>query len=444
MIKLSKSLPGAILSPDNHNLLEIGAPDFHEGVAGDPYGEFRIAVTARRRILLAWEGDEHRDSTTDAAGFVLSKYREERRWTGPLRLPEHVLSVGKVKLELGDISALAGDWWGRFDDQDKPDAPMDDAITAASLREANPDELKRALTKVYDRTASDNIMRQFFQLNGVLPLLGRVFSDEPETQPSGAGGASTGAETRPADGEQIDARSIRNEDIRYVLLALKNWDHFHPFSIRRYVKLHARAVKAAELAGNLSLKHGIFSHSVPSSVDLFDHEGFKLALAINAFADHFLADSFSAGHIVTDRKALHDAQPSVYFTMKTAAGDVRVDGGEIASGRAAQTSHDDANRKGVDVTCAAAPGRKYKARGDGHLLDRENGENYEYLKRAQRASMAEVIKAFLMRSLPSDPEGLPSGGINLLGTEPSLLRYVPHNGRCGCPASLRDGSNINA
>ncbi len=67
----------------------------------------------------------------------------------------------------------------------------------------------------------------------------------------------------------------------YLGLAQINWDHFGADARTAYNAGHATAIQKA-ISGDL--------------------DG---AYAMNAFADHFLEDSFSAGHLRTPRRLLH-------------------------------------------------------------------------------------------------------------------------------------------
>ena len=67
----------------------------------------------------------------------------------------------------------------------------------------------------------------------------------------------------------------------YLGISLINWDHFGDDARTAYNTGHAAAIQVAK-KGNL-----------------------KLAYAMNAFADHYLEDSFAAGHIRTPRRQLH-------------------------------------------------------------------------------------------------------------------------------------------
>ena len=72
-------------------------------------------------------------------------------------------------------------------------------------------------------------------------------------------------------------------------LARINWDYFGEDARAAYNAGHATAIQKA-ISGDL--------------------EG---AYTLNAFADHFLEDSFSAGHIRTSRRLLHKSTRAVDF-----------------------------------------------------------------------------------------------------------------------------------
>jgi hypothetical protein len=77
----------------------------------------------------------------------------------------------------------------------------------------------------------------------------------------------------------------RATDLRYLYLASINWDHFGPDARTAYNAGHGLALdEAVRTDGNL-----------------------ELAYSLNAFADHFLEDSFSAGHLRNPRRALHSS-----------------------------------------------------------------------------------------------------------------------------------------
>jgi hypothetical protein len=82
----------------------------------------------------------------------------------------------------------------------------------------------------------------------------------------------------------------------YLRIAQLNLDHFGADARTAYNAGHTCALRTAA-AGNL-----------------------ELAYAMNAFADHFLEDSFASGHMRTPRRALHgtsnDVQKAIDFVME--------------------------------------------------------------------------------------------------------------------------------
>jgi len=82
----------------------------------------------------------------------------------------------------------------------------------------------------------------------------------------------------------LEGYFLRNQK-GYIGLAFINFDHFGQGAHTAYNAGHTAALqKAAE-------------GKIPANLEA--------AYAMNAFADHFLEDSFAAGHIRTPRKALH-------------------------------------------------------------------------------------------------------------------------------------------
>ncbi|KAH7905261.1 fungal fucose-specific lectin-domain-containing protein [Hygrophoropsis aurantiaca] len=127
----------------------------------------------------------------------------------------------------------------------------------------------------------------------------------------------------------------------YLGLARINWDHFGIDARTAYNAGHATAILKA-VNGDL--------------------EG---AYAMNAFADHFLEDSFSAGHLRTPRRLLHTPH-------------------NLASDVCAKFMHDEDGAIGLN-----------------RALDQEAAENSRRCVRAVQASVDEVYKAFTSRTAPS-------------------------------------------
>ena len=71
--------------------------------------------------------------------------------------------------------------------------------------------------------------------------------------------------------------------LTYLGLSLINWDHFGNDARTAYSTGHSAAIDYARQAGS----------------------SWDVAYAMNAFADHYLQDLFSAGHLRNPRRDLH-------------------------------------------------------------------------------------------------------------------------------------------
>jgi len=104
--------------------------------------------------------------------------------------------------------------------------------------------------------------------------------------------------------------------------------------------------------------------------------------ALNAFADHFLEDSFAAGHLRTPRRRLHQ--------------------GGVVGGPAdlcAKYMHDEDNA--VGLTVRNPRGESWVSRGDTYLMDPADLDNAARARDALRVSVAEVLAAFKTGVVPA-------------------------------------------
>jgi hypothetical protein len=144
----------------------------------------------------------------------------------------------------------------------------------------------------------------------------------------------------------------------YLGLARINWDHFGADARTAYNAGHSKALDVA-VAGDL------------------EH-----AYAMNAFADHFLEDSFAAGHLRTPRRYLHSKiWPVPDFCAKL--------------------MHDEDNAISLSVENPA--GEAWTAYGDGRGLDVADSENKKRCLEALQVSANEVYNAWKTKTKPSKP-----------------------------------------
>lgn len=151
--------------------------------------------------------------------------------------------------------------------------------------------------------------------------------------------------------------------LRYFNLAVKNWDHFGAYAVDAYKAGHAVACREAGLAA---------AEKDPAVREV----RLERAYAMNAFADHFLTDLFSAGHLRVPRKQMYD----------------RTDGAKWVLGELCRTMHGEDGRYGLNVT--NANGDKWVAYGDSYLLDTKSKPNADYAVRAVQDSASEVWDSY--------------------------------------------------
>ncbi|MCJ1287580.1 hypothetical protein MMC26_006932 [Xylographa opegraphella] len=156
----------------------------------------------------------------------------------------------------------------------------------------------------------------------------------------------------------------------YLGLARINYDHFGEDAHTAYTAGHTAALEVAQ-GGK--------------------PEDLPLAYAMNTHADHFLEDSFSAGHIRTPRRFLHNF-----------LGDADI---------CAKFMHDEDNAIGLQVKNSFCT--TWTAYGDKRLLDKVDAANAQQCLLALQASVDEIFEAW--RSKKSPPAGATY----------TALRYTP-------------------
>jgi len=162
---------------------------------------------------------------------------------------------------------------------------------------------------------------------------------------------------------------------RYLNLATTNWDHFGADAWTCYVAGHTVALQRAAAAN--------------SDAEL------ELAYAINAFADHFLTDIFSAGHMRTPRRQMYEQATSVWVP---GVGNYK----DLAS-LMARIMHDEDSRFGLWVENSR--GDVWVAYGDKRYRDPADYANAVIVQDAVQASIAEVYAAFVARN-PNVPQSV--------------------------------------
>jgi hypothetical protein len=149
---------------------------------------------------------------------------------------------------------------------------------------------------------------------------------------------------------------------QYYTLALGNTNHFHPYATREWWRYHSLAVAHAIEA---SKKAGLDAVN-----------GLQVALFEAAFADHFLQDAFSSGHMGFNRSASSAAASLVF--------------------------HDRWNAKGR--TIRDRMGRSWKTYGDSHLDAPANTDGRAHAVAVATLSIGGVLRAFVLGTRNPDHE----------------------------------------
>ncbi len=148
----------------------------------------------------------------------------------------------------------------------------------------------------------------------------------------------------------------------YYLLALENGAHFNPTSTRSWAEYHREALRYALAAA--------------AADGLASVEQQQLAVFENAFADHYLQDSFAAGHMGFNRAA--------------------------SSAAAAKSFHDAWNARGRVATDRA--GHRWTTYGDGRLDQEANAVGKRHVMEAATLSVRSLLGAFVLGAPAPDDE----------------------------------------
>jgi hypothetical protein len=171
-----------------------------------------------------------------------------------------------LTLTYSQINALSGDFYGtKYPISDgKDDQDRSDRFVAAFRTLADPDP------------------RQPKEANELLKVLKIEVDEVNKALKTGKDPSEAYLKVADQTKAFISITKGRKSIPGYLELALINWDHFGEGARIAYNTGHATAIRRA-IGGDLL---GAYS--------------------MNAFADHFLEDSFSAGHLRTPRKRLHE------------------------------------------------------------------------------------------------------------------------------------------
>jgi hypothetical protein len=299
-----------------------------------------------------FESGEHTAIGDGAFLFFYNGDPGTRAGSNPLPLPNG------LRLTYGQIVALGGDFYGI------PDAPISDGSSLYSRK----DRFTNAFNTLATDTASvaesakilDVMQVEIDDVNAAL------FDGTPASAIYATLGDSLSEKWNVITGGGSPISPLFPPG-RYLNLAAKNWDHFGQYAVLAYQAGHA-----------VALDQAVVAHTSQQQSDL------ELAYAMSAFADHFLSDLFSSGHLRTPRKELYNA------TTIGATGSLL-----------SRYMHNEDSRCGLNVSNQR--GEVWRAYGDDRYFDTVNNENKIRVNQAVQVSVDEIFNTFLTGVLLTDP-----------------------------------------
>jgi len=269
-----------------------------------------------------------------------------------------------LSLTYGQIVALGGDFYGI------PDKPISDGTTQADrvTRFTNAYNTLAVATHAVTEapqilqvmqieiTAVNKALDEGKPASGVYKALGDTLSEKWNRI---TGGGSIISPWYPMG--------------RYLQLSATNWDHFSQHAVLAYQAGHAAALAQA-----------LSARSQPANQQ---RQALSWAYAMNAFADHFLSDLFSGGHIRSPRKEL-------YSTVTPAD----------LGGLLTRAMHDEDSLWGLNVTNTTS--NAWRAYGDKRYFDTVDLANKILVDVAVQDSVDEVFGAFNSGTVPQPADYL--------------------------------------
>ncbi|KAM3532010.1 hypothetical protein NHJ13051_000386 [Beauveria bassiana] len=262
-------------------------------------------------------------------------------------LPLLKLSKGSDVLELtyGEISALAGDFYGTLN-------PISDAKSDEDARTRFLAAYNTLADNPADQPHDGQVLIKHLQDEvDQVEALHKEKKDPSTWYKDGTGLAGMNAIDKLIQGRHFPI---------YSELLKINWDHFGDNARAAYRAGHSAALQLAT-TGEKTVDRLVKAYS------------------INAFADHFLQDLFSAGHLRTPRRLLHGGLKNVVDVC-------------------ANKMHDEDCALGLSVS--APKGNPWQAYGDKRLLDKCNEENLLKCQAAIVESWREIYDAWDTRHAP--------------------------------------------
>jgi len=339
--------PGGIaFSAENPHLL-LHIADSHSDV------EPVTALTAQAlkgKPQLRFEGAEHTAIGDNTRLRFIESAEPVLAQNVPLHLPNG------LALTYGQVLALGGDFYGIVDrpinegstsaDRLQRFTAAFDSLAALTASKTEATQILAIMQKEID--AVKQAIKDGKQPHEAYDALGDTLSEEWNKI---TGGGSFVSALFPLG--------------RYLKLAANNADHFGEWARQTYIAGHTAALQTAAAA-----------HASQDELRL------ERAYAMNAFADHYLTDLFSSGHLRVPRKAMAAAvTPSDLGSLIT------------------RFMHDEDSKFGLKVR--NGHGEQWRAFGDKRYFDATDADNRNQVTLAVQDSADEVYAAYSSGNVPT-------------------------------------------
>ncbi|WP_248743970.1 MULTISPECIES: phospholipase [unclassified Pseudomonas] len=339
--------PGGIDFPAENPHLMLHIADSHSDVEPSP------ALTGKAmkgKPPLRFEGAEHTAIGDNTRLRFVENAEPVLAQNVPLHLPNG------LALTYGQVLALGGDFYGIADRPINEGAtPADrlqrfsaafDTLDALPTSKAEAPQILAIMQKEID--AVKQAIKDGKPPHEAYDALGDTLSEEWNKI---TGGGSFVSALFPLG--------------RYLKLAANNADHFGEWARQAYIAGHTVALQTAAAA-----------HASQDELQL------ERAYAMNAFADHYLTDLFSSGHLRVPRKAMAAVvTPSDLGSLIT------------------RFMHDEDSKFGLKVR--NGHGEQWRAFGDKRYFDATDADNRNQVNLAVQDSADEVYAAYSSGNVPT-------------------------------------------
>jgi hypothetical protein len=304
-----------------------------------------------------FEGGEH----TAIGDSILLRFSANDPGT-PAYQVQLLIQTG-LSLTYGQIVALAGDFYGI------PDEPIADGATPADRRQR--------FQNCYNTLASGSVA----ECQEILTIMQREITEVNAALNQGLPASTVydrlGNDLNKAWNKATGGGSLLSDFIppgRYLNLSSTNWDHFGEWAVLAYQAGHA-----------VALGQAITAHNIIDPTQA--RAALAKAYAMNAFADHFLSDLFSAGHIRNPRRQIYQ---SAWNAVTRISANLCVKG-----------MHDEDCKYGLRVSNRI--GDTWRAYGDKRYFATVDLQNKALVDTAVQASASEIFNAFINGTQPANP-----------------------------------------